>query len=53
MAFSDLKATMADRTVYSVAGFGALAFEDVTQGAALYAELGRQGGLGKCLWNKG
>ena len=33
----DLKATMADRTVYAVAGFGALAFEDVTQGAALYA----------------
>lgn len=33
----DLKATMADRTVYSVAGFGAEAFEDVTQGAALYA----------------
>ena len=33
----DLKATMAGRTVYAVAGFGALAFEDVTQGAALYA----------------
>jgi len=33
----DLKATMSGRTVYAVAGFGALAFEDVTQGAALYA----------------
>ena len=33
----DLKTTMAGRTVYAVAGFGALAFEDVTQGAALYA----------------
>ena len=33
----DLKATMASRTVYSVAGFGAIAFEDVTQGDALYA----------------
>ena len=30
----DLKTTMAGRTVYAVAGFGALAFEDVTQGAA-------------------
>lgn len=34
---ADLKTTMADRTVYSVAGFGAIAFEDVTQGEALYA----------------
>ena len=33
----DLKDTMASRTVYSVAGFGAVAFEDVTQGAALYS----------------
>ena len=33
----DLKDTMASRTVYSVAGFGAIAFEDVTQGAALYS----------------
>ena len=49
----DLKATMADRTVYAVAGFGALAFEDVTQGAALACKnFRRQGGLSKCLWNK-
>jgi len=34
---ADLKSTMANRTVYSVAGFGAIAFEDVTQGEALYA----------------
>lgn len=33
----DLRTTMAGRTVYAVAGFGAEAFEDVTQGAALYA----------------
>lgn len=33
----DLKSTMAGRTVYSVAGFGAEAFENVTQGVALYA----------------
>lgn len=33
----DLKATMAGRTVYSVAGFQAPAFEDVTQGEALYS----------------
>ena len=33
----DLKDTMADKTVYAVAGFGALAFENVTQGAALYS----------------
>mgnify|MGYP003131396291 FL=1 len=33
----DLKKTMAGRTVYAVAGFGALAFENVSQGAALYA----------------
>lgn len=33
----DLKDTMAGKTVYAVAGFGALAFENVTQGAALYS----------------
>jgi len=33
----DLKSTMAGRTVYSTNGFGALAFENVTQGAPLYA----------------
>ena len=36
-ALIDLKDTMAGKTVYAVAGFGALAFEDVTQGAALYS----------------
>lgn len=36
-ALIDLKSTMANKTVYSVAGFQALAFENVTQGDALYA----------------
>ena len=36
-ALIDLKDTMAGKTVYAVAGFGALAFENVTQGAALYS----------------
>ena len=33
----DLKSTMAGKTVYSVAGFQALAFEAVSQGQALYS----------------
>ena len=33
----DLKDTLSSRTVYSVAGFGAEAFEDVAQGDAVYA----------------
>lgn len=33
----DLKSTMAGKTVYALAGFGAIAFENVTQGAALYS----------------
>ena len=33
----DLKSTLAGKTVYAVAGFGAIAFENVTQGAALYS----------------
>ena len=33
----DLKSTLSGRTVYSVAGFGAIAFEDVSQGDAVYA----------------
>jgi hypothetical protein len=36
-ALIDLKATMASKTVYSIAGFQAVAFEDVVQGEALYA----------------
>lgn len=38
-ALIDLKATMASRTVYSVAGFQAVAFENVAQGEALYARV--------------
>lgn len=38
-ALIDLKSTMASKTVYSVAGFQALAFENVSQGEALYARL--------------
>lgn len=38
-ALIDLKSTMANQTVYSVAGFQALAFENVSQGEALYARL--------------
>ena len=33
----DLKDTLAEKTVYSVAGFEAVAFENVTQGQPLYA----------------
>lgn len=33
----DLKSTMAGRTVYATNGFGAVAFENVAQGAPLYA----------------
>jgi hypothetical protein len=36
-ALIDLKSTMAGKTVYSVAGFQALAFEAVSQGQALYS----------------
>ena len=36
-ALIDLKSTMAGKTVYSVAGFQALAFETVSQGQALYS----------------
>ena len=36
-ALIDLKDTLAGRTVYSVAGFESLAFENVTQGQPLYA----------------
>ena len=36
-ALIDLKDTLAGRTVYSVAGFESVAFENVTQGQPLYA----------------
>ena len=36
-ALIDLKDTLSGRTVYSVAGFGSVAFEDVSQGDAVYA----------------
>ena len=36
-ALVDLKDTLAGKTVYSVAGFEALAFENVTQGQPLYS----------------
>ncbi len=36
-ALIDLKDTLGNRTVYSVAGFESIAFENVTQGQPLYA----------------
>ena len=33
----DLKIPWQEKPLYAVAGFGALAFENVTQGAALYS----------------
>lgn len=47
-ALIDLKSTMAGKTVYSVAGFQALAFENVLQGDALYARLS-DGKVGKAI----
>lgn len=44
----DLKSTMANKTVYSVAGFVAEAFEDVVQGQALYARLS-DGKIGRAI----
>lgn len=49
-ALIDLKSTMASRTVYSVAGFQALAFEDVAQGEALYSR-SSDGKVGKAIAN--
>lgn len=46
----DLKATMAGRTVYSVAGFVAESFEDVTQGQALYSRTS-DGKVGRAIAN--
>ena len=36
-ALIDLKDTLGNRTVYSVAGFESVAFENVAQGQPLYA----------------
>ena len=44
-ALIDFKDTLAGRTVYSVAGFEAVAFENVTQGQPLYSR-GSDGKLG-------
>jgi hypothetical protein len=49
-ALIDLKSTMASRTVYSVAGFQAIAFEDVVQGQALYSR-SSDGLIGKAIAN--
>ena len=49
-ALIDLKSTMAGKTVYSVAGFQALAFEDVNQGEALYARVS-DGKVGRAIAN--
>lgn len=46
----DLKSTMAGRTVYSVAGFLAEGFEDVTQGQALYSRAS-DGKVGRAIAN--
>ena len=49
-ALIDLKATMAGATVYAVAGFQAPAFEDVTQGEALYSRAS-DGKVGRAIAN--
>jgi len=49
-ALIDLKSTMAGRTVYSVAGFLAEGFEDVTQGQALYSRAS-DGKVGRAIAN--
>jgi len=49
-ALIDLKSTMAGKTVYSVAGFQALAFENVNQGDALYARTS-DGKVGRAIAN--
>ena len=46
----DLKTTIAGKQVYSVAGFTAPAFENVTQGEALYSR-SSDGKLGKAIAN--
>lgn len=49
-ALIDLKSTMAGQTFYSVAGFQALAFENVNQGEALYARAS-DGKVGRAVAN--
>lgn len=49
-ALIDLKSTMAGKTVYSVAGFQALAFENISQGEALYAR-SSDGKVGRAIAN--
>lgn len=49
-ALLDLKSTIAGQTVYPVSGFQALAFEDVTQGQALYAR-SSDGKVGRAIAN--
>ena len=46
----DLKTTIAGKQVYSVAGFSAPAFEDVSQGEALYSRAS-DGKVGKAIAN--
>ncbi len=46
----DLKTTIAGKQVYSVAGFSAPAFEDVSQGEALYSR-SSDGKVGKAIAN--
>jgi predicted transcriptional regulator len=46
----DLKDTLSGRTVFSVAGFGAIAFEDVAQGDAVYSRAS-DGKVGKATNN--
>lgn len=46
----DLKSSMAGKTVYSVAGFEAITFEDVNQGEALYSR-GSDGLVGRAVAN--
>jgi hypothetical protein len=49
-ALIDLKSTMTGKPVYSVAGFQALAFENVNQGEALYAR-SSDGKVGRAIAN--
>lgn len=48
----DLKSTMQEKDVYAVAGFSSLAFENVSQGEALYARLS-DGKVGKAVASSG
>jgi hypothetical protein len=49
-ALIDLKSTMAEKIPYSVAGFQALAFENINQGEALYAR-SSDGKVGRAIAN--